>query len=353
MDADADAGAGADAGMFRLNCQRMLLTYKTHLDKEDYIVWAGKRFKTQGIDFIRLAHETGDEECPYEHTHIVIELKKRCNFKSPRCLDYENIHPHIKMLPNKKALDDAKLYISKEDPENADLLATKTPLYTKVIACKTLAEALEKHVEKATDASGIIQMFKVGTDGNYRRRTRRFDDITLRPWQLTLSDMLTTTPNDRDVIWVFDDIGNTGKSWFAKYMCQLHPTLYRRSTDMGTSRDAATIIEGELQSGWEAWGLFINMARQAEHHSRMYQYFENIKDGQITTQKYQGRSLEFDEPHLIIFANWPPRVRELSLDRWKIFEIVDMELVPVDTYALLKTQEDDGYPGFIDEVAEE
>ena len=36
--------------------------------------------------------------------------------------DYENIHPHIRVLKSAKALKDAKTYIAKEDPANKDLL---------------------------------------------------------------------------------------------------------------------------------------------------------------------------------------------------------------------------------------
>jgi len=118
----------------------------------------------------------------------------------------------------------------------------------------------------------------------------------------------------------------------------LEPSKFRRCGDLGTTRDGATVIEGELKSGWEAWCLFVNLARQCENHSRMYQYLECIKDGQITTQKYQGKSLEFDEPHIVVFANWPPHVNQVSLDRWKIYELINGELVGVDTYKLLRDQ---------------
>lgn len=326
---------------------RMLLTYKTHLIKPLFIEWAGDRFKNQGITFIRLAHETGDEECPYEHTHVVIEIGKACNFKDARCLDYENIHPHIKKLPNKKALNDAKGYIAKEDPDNSDLKSINTPIYTQIRECKTVHEALEKFVESPSDALGVIALHSIGNDGNYRRRNRVTEDVILRNWQKELDAMLEVTPNDRDIVWIYDTVGNTGKSWYSKYKCLMDSAKYRRCSDMGTNRDAATIIEGELKSGWEAWGLFINLARQCENHSRMYKYMECIKDGSMTTQKYQGKNIEFDEPHIIVFANWPPIVRELSLDRWKIYEISEDTLKPIDKYTLLKGQEAEGLVGSI------
>jgi len=333
---------------FRLNAQRFLITYKTHLDKEEYTKWATKKFAKQGISFIRLAHETGDheddeEECPYEHTHVYIELKRRCNITGNRCLDYENIHPHCKTIPKEGSMD-TKAYLAKEDPANADLLTINTPLYTKIKACATIHEALEKFVEKPSDALGIIALHQIGSDGNFRRRTRVVETPVWKPWQQEIIDMLEKTPNNRDVIWVYEPVGNTGKSWFSKNMCLLDPVKYRRAGDLGNSRDGATTIEGMLKSGWEAWGLFINLARQTENHERMYRYIEDIKDGCVTTQKYQGRALEFDEPHVVVFANWPPMTwfnghETISIDRWKIFEIInDDHLVKVDQYKLRMEQ---------------
>lgn len=312
---------------FRLQSQRMLLTYKTHLDKSEYISWAEEKFKTQGLNFIRLAHETGDEECPYEHTHIIIDLNKRCNLRDPRCLDYNNIHPHVKTLPNVKALNDAKGYIAKEDPDNKDLLDMITPIYTKVKECKSIHEALEKYCDTVGDAIGIEKLFNIGFDGDYRRRSRKDLQITLRPWQEELDNLLNMEPDDRTIIWIYDTKGGTGKTYYAKYKCDIEKSKYRIFTDLGTSKDSSTIVENELKSGWDSWGMFINLSRQAEHHTRMYSYIENIKDGSVTTQKYSGKTLRFDPPHVVILANWPPITNQLSMDRWLIYKIVDNKLV--------------------------
>ena len=55
--------------------RRLLLTYKTHLDKDAWIEWLTTK---TGLtpDFVRLAHETGDKTNPYNHTHCVIDFEK-------------------------------------------------------------------------------------------------------------------------------------------------------------------------------------------------------------------------------------------------------------------------------------
>ena len=107
--------------------RRALLTYKTHLDKDAWIEWISTK---TGLtpDFVRLAHETGDKTNPYNHTHCVIDFGKVFQTINMSYFDYENIHPHIRVLKSAKALKDAKTYIAKEDPANKDLLVETTPV---------------------------------------------------------------------------------------------------------------------------------------------------------------------------------------------------------------------------------
>ena len=107
--------------------RRLLLTYKTHLDKDAWIEWLTTKTKITP-DFVRLAHETGDKTNPYNHTHCVIDFGKVFQSINMSYFDYENIHPHIRVLKSAKALKDAKTYIAKEDPANKDLLVETTPV---------------------------------------------------------------------------------------------------------------------------------------------------------------------------------------------------------------------------------
>ena len=70
--------------------RRLLLTYKTHLDKDAWIEWIST--KTGTPDFVRLAHETGDKTTPYNHTHCVIDFGKVFQTINMSYFDYENIH---------------------------------------------------------------------------------------------------------------------------------------------------------------------------------------------------------------------------------------------------------------------
>jgi len=94
------------------------------------------------------------------------------------------------------------------------------------------------------------------------------------------------------------------------------------STDMGTTRDAATIIDGAINNGWTCHGVMIDLARNAKDHDRIYEYMECIKQGSITATKYVGGHILFNKPYMIVFANWLPKVHKLSLDRWDIRRLI-------------------------------
>ena len=102
----------------RVTFQRALLTYKTIINKLE-LQAAHSRITSLDITFWRAAHEVG--KTGYEHTHVLVEWGGRVQKKGNRWADYGDIHPNIRYLPDKRALEDAKAYIGKSDPENADL----------------------------------------------------------------------------------------------------------------------------------------------------------------------------------------------------------------------------------------
>ncbi|AXL65907.1 replication-associated protein [Fire ant associated circular virus 1] len=308
----------ASTKKFRFQNTSALLTYKTHLDKKAYLEWFEKQAKQTPV-FIRLAHETGshDEGEPdYDHTHVVFKCKSRIDTTSQRFFDFNAIHPHIKVLKTNKSIDDAKKYIAKEDKDNEDLLVSDTSNFIEGVWSKnTIQEALLDFVKKPSDVAGIIQLYGLKKNPTQIHE----EDIPRHAWQIALmkeTEKPPTKKQRRQIIWVVDRVGNTGKSQLAKYMIMSDPKKWFVCKDLGTSRDSSTIIQFAIAKGWEGHGVIIDLPRSAENHDRMYSYIEEIKDGFVTSQKYQGCTSTFNKPHLIVFANWEPNYTRLSYDRW-------------------------------------
>ena len=70
---------------------------------------------------------------------------------------------------------------------------------------------------------------------------------------------------------------------------------------------------------------FIQYPRSKEPYVS-YECLETLKDGLWTTAKYEGEVVVRNSPHVVVFANFPPNTAALSMDRWKIGEIVDDRL---------------------------
>lgn len=306
------------AKKFKMANQKIMLTYRTHLNKTEYIEW----FSNQCMipKFIRCAHENGinDPETPYEHTHVLIDFGKAVQYTNPRKFDYLEIHPHIQIVGKQPHWDNSIIYIAKEDPENADLLIKKTTLADAIWSANTIGEVLQRFAYKPSDAPGLIVMFnnKPQNDNN----KYLIPEENFYPWQIDILNILKKTPNDRNVYWIYDKKGKTGKSKLSKHLISLNKDTYKVS-NTGGIRDFSTIISNALASGWTGRNFIIDLPRKAEAYDISPQ-IEDIKNGCITSTKYSGKTEIFDTPHVIIFANFLPIIGELSLDRWKI-KIID------------------------------
>jgi len=308
---------------FKLSHQKILLTYSTHINKEDYIRWLTNHVRGQikgGIKWIRLAHETADPANPYEHTHVVIDFGKRFQTSVVRFFDWPlgNIHPNISLILTKVHWNNAVAYLGKEDPENADLRKDKPSIVAGILACSSKLEAMEKYLKSPNQASGISLLY----DLKPKRERKKFEFETLRPWQSQILGHIENDINSRNYYWFWGK-ANLGKSEFAKHIEDMNFPSYDwiHITQFGSGRDSACLMSSCLDEDWTERGIIIDLPRGA-YDKELYTPIEQIKNGRFTNLKYQGRPLRWDNrPTIIIFANFPPKVFRSSLDRWRVYKI--------------------------------
>lgn len=135
----------------------------------------------------------------------------------------------------------------------------------------------------------------------------KYDDAELRPWQAKICNELRGVADDRKIIWVYDTVGNIGKSWFAKYLVAKHGAA--RFPNCRT-QDLAMAYKGEPIVAFD-------FSRTVEGRIN-YSVIESLKDGEIFSSKYESRVKRFGTPHIICFANWAPCIQSMSADRWSI-----------------------------------
>ena len=128
-------------------------------------------------------------------------------------------------------------------------------------------------------------------------------------WQQRLVEDLATEPDTRKVIWYYDSVGNTGKSFFATHYTE-------KGSYYVTGGKAADIFYGYSYEPV----VFFDLARMKQEYVQ-YDVMEAFKNGQFYSTKYECKNVKFNVPHVVVFSNFYPDTTKLSADRWDIREI--------------------------------
>lgn len=152
------------------------------------------------------------------------------------------------------------------------------------------------------------------------------------PWQGTLSDMLINqhgtikTPDDRTIIWIQDEYGNSGKSKLVKFYVSKYPQEIVKLPFGSASQLRSAICTAGPKKVY-----FIDIPRtmsRDEDFDTIYSVIEDIKNGFITTSMYgQFKQLMFNPPHIVVFSNFACPYKKLSLDRWAYYKLVNKQLI--------------------------
>lgn len=345
-----DTSVDVDESNFRLQNRRFMLTYRTHLVKEEYISWFVTNFNI--VPFIRLAHELGDSAHDYEHTHVVVDFGRTFQSRNRTIFDYSNIHPHIKKILSAKHFLNSKEYLAKEDPENHDLkaklsaptqvstranldevmhLAKENPddldlkanpsIFAQVSACANLNEVMNLAI-RPSDAPRLLAMYKIS---RWSIIPDASDLDRIERWQRQLYEIVKITPephttsiDDSKIIVIYDPIGSSGKTWFSKAMWSSNPTKYTISHGIETCCDIASQISSAISNGWDGHCLFVNITRGCVDH-KIYTFLNNLHGD-------NNPSLRIN--HIVLMINFMPNLTGVNLDRWQIYGL--------DSYLLLQ-----------------
>ncbi len=131
------------------------------------------------------------------------------------------------------------------------------------------------------------------------------------PWQQEVLDMVIAEPDDRTILWIWEEIGAVGKTTFLKYLMRFQEAIPLE----GKKSDClymAQMNESEI--------YIMDLERSMESFVS-YASIEKVKNGCFMSGKYEGGIVDRNCPHMVIFANFAPDKSKLSCDRWKVFTI--------------------------------
>jgi len=121
----------------------------------------------------------------------------------------------------------------------------------------------------------------------------------------------------RKIYWFWESKGGWGKSMLATYMIdQMNATEVS-----GKGADVLCGISKLIEDQGECPPIVIYDIPRCQTDYVSYMSIEKLKDGKFFSGKYESGMVRYNRPHIICFANEPPREELLSKDRWIITEL--------------------------------
>lgn len=198
--------------------------------------------------------------------------------------------------------------IAKKPKERTDLLEVQKLIKEG----KNLLELYENVFPQMIKYGKSIEKYKqlVEEDKMKDKIKEQFNSITLKGWQNKVLNKLLEQ-DDRQILWVYDEKGNIGKTFLAKYIIAKYKDVYY--TRGGKNQDVFFAYNGENI-------VIYDIPRESEQYLQ-YNQLEQFKDGLITSSKYESRTRFSIGIKIVCFSNFKPDTTKLSEDRWKIMEI--------------------------------
>lgn len=267
--------------------------------------------------------EVGDEETP--HLQGVVRFHSNKTLSAVKKLD---ARAHWEVCRDTTASDK---YCSKEEGrvdgpwrigqisggagKRTDIMAIVEAVesgtdYLDIVTQYPQALRYKRNIEETAAAFRVREAKRVNTE--------RLAAAELRPWQESIVEYVTNGDVDpRCIVWVYDTVGNTGKSFMASYLCTLGASVFTpaKKADIAYAYAGEPIVVFDCSRTATEGGI-----------DNMYSLAEEMKNGRIFSAKYTSINKVFNVPHVIVFSNAPPDYTKWSKDRYDVHTIVDGHL---------------------------
>lgn len=280
----------------------------------------------QWKQYLKTLYETGNvkyiiaqlEECPKtkkDHIQGYIELTKRFRFKSLKKMLGETVHIENRKGTQKQAIEYcSKTETQKEPPielgkknkqgkrndlqEIAQQLKQQTPIE---IIAENYPTQYIMYYKGLNQLNNIYKQQDIENELSFR-----FQQIELYEWQEEIIQTLLKQ-NDRQILWVYDKNGNSGKSTLCKYIYTQFKAFYTSATK---AQDITYQYNNEEI-------ILFDFSRHNQEYIN-YGLIENFKNGLITSTKYETRNKLVLDLKILIFSNELPDMYKWTKDRYQI-----------------------------------
>lgn len=261
--------------------------------------------------YITFAREVADSGTPHLQGYIYFENPRHVGGVA-RLYNGWHIEP-VKGAPSENIIyigKEAERYERGDRPKDSETKA----------ACEA------KLWERMYDAAKEGRMSDIPAI-HYVRYKRTFDQIrdenrpvkklsiitedNMYEWQRHLKEYIDGEPDQRKILWYCDVEGGRGKSEMVSYLHEQGAQPLK----MGKYADMAYAVPAE-----GARVFLFNIARQ-RNESVLYDFLEDLKDGNIHSTKYVPVHKRFARPHVVVFSNETPDETKMSSGRFDVVYI--------------------------------
>lgn len=130
-------------------------------------------------------------------------------------------------------------------------------------------------------------------------------------WQREVTDYMEAEPSEREIMFVVDPEGNSGKSWMCRYAITRWPDKVQVMR-IGRRDDLAHVVDPQKS-------IFLVDVPRNQMTFLQYSVLESLKDRMIFSPKYDSSLKILSQvPTVIVFSNEAPDMTELTGDRYYI-----------------------------------
>lgn len=264
-----------------------------------------------GVDYLVFGKEVGASGTPHLQGTVCFQSRKRMNqvqevigqahFSTTRFL-HQSITYCKKDNDFVEVGDVTKVKVKEAKGARSDLEDFKYDVKEGIIDIKQLREM---HSDVCAKYPRFVESYLQDHMENFKVQT-----FALRRWQGELYDKLKFAPDNRKIYFVVDRVGNQGKSWFARYYCDLHDDAQILAP--GKKADMAYMVKEDKRV------FFLDCPRSKQGDFIQYDFLEELKNGYVFSSKYESRCKKFPTPHIVVCMNEHPCMEKLSADRYHI-----------------------------------
>lgn len=274
-----------------------------------------------GLDYIVVSRELHEDGTP--HYHVFVRTSRKIYVTKTKW-DIDGRHGNYQSCTSFQAWD---RYVKKggDFKSEGDLIqgnfdvdaykkskASKRSLIAEVCLEHGPDETIRRYPEAIYNFDTLVKNYQL------IQRREAFSLVDVKPpekwytWQKYVLGLSKSEPDQRSIHWFVDDVGNTGKSFLAKFFSVRGNCFYYQG---GKKVDILYAYNGETI-------VCADFTREKEEDTTFYSTLETIKGGIYLSSKFHSMVCRWPgERHIFCFANWEPKREQLSIDRWWIYRL--------------------------------